>query len=124
MSNRSNDFMSRGPDRENYGWSDDKRLESLNKILANIGTGQAGAFQRFYRGQEDVNDRMTKLIVLTHAGHETTINLLKQISEQQAAVLRRQNSINLRLARVEESLEDCDILVIPENERTFDQEVN
>ena len=117
MSNRSNGYMSRGPDRENYGWGDQKRLEALNKILANIGTGQAGALRAFSRGQEDVNDRMNKLIGLTHAEHDTAIKLLTALSEQQAAVLRRQNSINLRLARMEQAFEDCDILVIPEDER-------
>ena len=117
MSNRSNDFLSRGPDRENYGWGDQKRLEALNKILTNLGNGQAGAFRAFSRGQGDVNERMSKLVLLTHAGHETTIKLLTEISEQQGAVLRRQNSINLRLARMEQAFEDCDILVIPEDER-------
>ena len=117
MTTGSNRSMSRGPDRDNYGWSDQKRLEALNKILTNLGNGQAGALQRFSRGQEDVNDRMNKLTLLTHAGHETAIKLLTELSEQQGALLRRQNSINLRLARMEQAFEDCDILVIPEDER-------
>ena len=124
MSNCSNGHMSRGPDRENYGWGDQKRLEALNKILANIGTGQAGALRAFSRGQEDVNDRMSKLIVLMCTGHNTEIKLLTELSEQNGIMNRKMNSVLLRIARMEESLEDCDILVIPEDERTFDQEVD
>ena len=53
-------------------------------------------------------------------------NDLRQLSDDgkdsKATVLRRINSVNLRVARLEDAFEQADLLVIPEDERFFDKE--
>ena len=53
-------------------------------------------------------------------------NDLRQLSDDQkdskAAALRRVNSVNLRVDRLEHAFEQADLLVIPEDERFFDKE--
>ena len=72
-----------------------------------------------------LNERLNGMFAFSVRSFTGVANDLRQLSDDQkdskAAVLRRVNSVNLRVARLEHAFEQADLLVIPEDERFFDK---
>ena len=73
-----------------------------------------------------LNERLNGMFAFSVRSFTGVANDLRQLSDDgkdsKATVLRRINSVNLRVARLEDAFEQADLLVIPEDERFFDKE--
>ena len=114
-----------GPDREKEVY-----LHSERQAIVRGMTNVANATERIGRQQSKnhdyIHERLTKMQISNVQATSHLTGIIRELSnlvqETKGTILRRLNSVNLRVARVENAFEQADLLIIPEDERMIDEE--